>query len=288
MTLTHPAASVARPDRFFIGGEWVAPATDDKFTVVDPSSEEPFYRVAEASSSDMERAIAAARRAFDEGPWPHLDPAERAKSLRAFAEAIRARSDDLGVLWTGQMGVVAAMSTSAMKGQGLLVDFYADMAATFPFVERHQPSGGSGSSFLVHEPVGVVGAIIPWNHPMSLIGKKLAPALLAGCTVILKASPQAPGEILVMGEIAEEIGLPPGVLNCLTADREVSEQLVRDSRIDKISFTGSTAAGRRSPPSAGSGSRATPSSLGGSRPQSYSATSTSLLLPNSSPRTRRS
>jgi aldehyde dehydrogenase (NAD+) len=97
----------------------------------------------------------------------------------------------------------------------------------------------------VREPVGVVGAIIPWNAPLSLITYKIAPALIAGCTVILKASPEAPGEAYVMAEIAEAVGLPPGVLNVVTADREVSELLVRDPRVDKITFTGSTAAGRR-------------------------------------------
>ena len=97
----------------------------------------------------------------------------------------------------------------------------------------------------MREPVGVVGAIIPWNAPLSLIAHKVAPALIAGCTVVLKASPEAPGEAYVVAEVAESIGLPPGVLNVLTADREVSELLVRDPRVDKITFTGSTAAGRR-------------------------------------------
>ena len=104
---------------------------------------------------------------------------------------------------------------------------------------------GGKFGLLVREPVGVVGAIIPWNAPLGLITYKIAPALLAGCTVILKASPEAPGEAYVMAEIAEAVGLPPGVLNVVTADREVSELLVRDPRVDKITFTGSTAAGRK-------------------------------------------
>jgi aldehyde dehydrogenase (NAD+) len=236
---------IRHPDRFFVDGQWIAPSTDATFAIIQPGNEEPFYVAAAAQAADMEHAITAARAAFDEGPWPRLEHAERAEYLRAFAAGIRARSDDLGFLWTGQMGVIAAMAPLAMKGQGFLYDYYADMASRYPFVERHQPAGGEAVGLLVHEPVGVVGAIIPWNHPMSLIGKKLAPALLAGCTVILKASPEAPGETLVMAEIAEDIGLPPGVVNCLTADRAVSEQMVRDERVDKISFTGSTAAGRR-------------------------------------------
>jgi acyl-CoA reductase-like NAD-dependent aldehyde dehydrogenase len=121
---------------------------------------------------------------------------------------------------------------------------FADMASTFPFEEPAKPEAGE-FGLLVREPVGVVGAIIPWNAPMALISYKVAAALLAGCTVILKSSPEAPGEGYLIAEAAEAVGLPPGVLNVVTADREVSELLVRDPRVDKITFTGSTAAGRR-------------------------------------------
>ena len=123
-------------------------------------------------------------------------------------------------------------------------EFYAGLADTFPFEERATPTIGN-FGLLVREPVGVVGAIIPWNGPLQLISYKIAPALLAGCTVVLKSSPEAPAEGLIISEIAESIGLPPGVLNVVTADREVSELLVRDPRVDKITFTGSTAAGRK-------------------------------------------
>ena len=123
-------------------------------------------------------------------------------------------------------------------------EFYAGLADTFPFEERRHPTIGN-FGLLVREPVGVVGAIIPWNGPLQLISYKIAPALLAGCTVVLKSSPEAPAEGLIISEIAESIGLPPGVLNVVTADREVSELLVRDPRVDKITFTGSTAAGRQ-------------------------------------------
>ena len=132
-----------------------------------------------------------------------------------------------------------------MAGASATFNYYAGLAETFPFEEEAQPSMGGKFGLLVREPVGVVGAIIPWNAPLGLITYKIAPALLAGCTVILKASPEAPGEAYVMAEIAEAVGLPPGVLNVVTADREVSELLVRDPRVDKITFTGSTAAGRQ-------------------------------------------
>ena len=118
------------------------------------------------------------------------------------------------------------------------------MAETFPFEERHTPSSGAKFGLLVREPVGVVGAIIPWNGPISLIAVKLAPAPLAGCTVVIKASPEAPSHALIIAEIAEAVGLPPGVVNVVTADREASETLVRHPGVDKIAFTGSTATGK--------------------------------------------
>jgi betaine-aldehyde dehydrogenase len=128
---------------------------------------------------------------------------------------------------------------------GDVFDFYADLAETFPFEERHQPTAGGEVGLLVREPVGVVAAIIPWNGPIFTITYKLAPALLAGCTVIIKAAPEAPSAAYIFAEIVESAGLPPGVVSVVTADRSVSELLVRDCRVDKVSFTGSVAAGRR-------------------------------------------
>jgi aldehyde dehydrogenase (NAD+) len=138
-----------------------------------------------------------------------------------------------------------AISSASAPGNGRPWRYYAGLAEDFAFEERHPPTSGGKVGLLVREPVGVVGAIIPWNGPIGLIGHKVAPALLAGCTVILKASPEAPGEAYLVAEIAEQIGLPRGVLNVVTADRPVSELLVRDPRVDKITFTDSTAAGRR-------------------------------------------
>ena len=122
---------------------------------------------------------------------------------------------------------------------------YARLAGEFAFVERHAPTAGGKVGLLVHEPVGVVGAIIPWNAPILMLASKLAPALLAGCTAVVKMSPEAPLEGVLLGEILQELGLPPGVVNILMADREESELLVRHEDVDKISFTGSSATGRR-------------------------------------------
>jgi acyl-CoA reductase-like NAD-dependent aldehyde dehydrogenase len=246
MTVTNEArAALAKPDHFFIGGEWVAPSSDTVFEVIDSNNEQVFLRVAEAQAPDIDRAIAAARTAFDEGPWPRMTHAERATYMQALGAGIAARNDDLGDIWPRQSGALHKMAKFVGLGAQGTFNYYAGLADTYPWEERATPSGGGAFGLLVREPVGVVGAIIPWNAPLGLIANKVAPALIAGCTVVLKASPEAPGEAYVVAEVAKEIGLPPGVLNVVTADREVSELLVRDPRIDKITFTGSTAAGRR-------------------------------------------
>jgi acyl-CoA reductase-like NAD-dependent aldehyde dehydrogenase len=239
------AVPLTHNDSFFIGGTWATPATTDRIDVIDPATEELFFQVPAASAADMAGAVAAARAAFDDGPWPRLTHAERADYLRALGKALAARADDVGQIWPRESGVLYRMAVGTGKGAAATYEAYAALADTFPFEERAQPSLGGKFGLLVREPVGVVGAIIPWNAPLSLIAHKIGPALLAGCTIVLKLSPEAPGEGYLVAEAAEAIGLPAGVLNVLTADRDVSELLVRDPRIDKITFTGSTAAGRR-------------------------------------------
>ncbi len=238
-------APLRHADRFFIGGEWVQPASDEKIDVIDSGTEEVYFRIAEATAEDIQRAVSAAREAFDDGPWPRMSHAERAGYLRALGAGLQERNEDLGQLWPRESGVVFSIAQYAGTGAAGAFESYAALADTFPFEEPAQPTMGGKFGLLVREPVGVVGAIIPWNAPMGLISHKVGPALLAGCTVILKSSPEAPGESYVVAEVAESIGLPSGVLNVVTADREVSELLVRDPRVDKITFTGSTAAGRR-------------------------------------------
>jgi acyl-CoA reductase-like NAD-dependent aldehyde dehydrogenase len=245
VTLTsETVAPLRHTDRFFIGGEWVTPSSDATFDVIDSSTEQVYFQVPEAQPADIDRAVSAARRAFDDGPWPTMSHAERAEFLTAMGAGLRDRSEDIGQIWPRESGVLYVMAQMGAVGIAASFDYYAGLAHTFPFEERAQPQMGA-FGLLVREPVGVVGAIIPWNAPIGLITYKLAPALLAGCTVVLKCSPEAPGDAYVVAEIAEAIGLPPGVLNVVTADREVSELLVRDERVDKITFTGSTAAGQR-------------------------------------------
>jgi len=243
--MSAPTAPLARPDQFFIGGQWVKPSSDSMIDVIDSVTELSYFKVAEAQKDDMAAAVGAAREAFDNGPWPKMTHAERAGYLTAFADELRKRTDDIAQMWPRESGVLHAVATPFTTGAITAFEFYAGLAGEFPFEEQKQPTAGGKWGMLIREPVGVVGAIIPWNGPIGLIANKVAPALLAGCTIILKSSPEAPGEGLIAAEIAEKIGLPPGVLNCVTADREVSELLVTDPRVDKISFTGSTLAGRR-------------------------------------------
>jgi acyl-CoA reductase-like NAD-dependent aldehyde dehydrogenase len=246
MTLANETRSpLQSPDRFFIGGDWVQPSSDAMIDVIDSASEELYFRISEAQAADMDRAVGAAKRAFDEGPWPRMSHGERAGYIRKLADELRKKVDVLGDLWPRESGVLAKIAGPASAGAAMAFDYYAGLADTYPWEERAEPTTGPGYGLLVREPVGVVGAIIPWNAPLSLAIYKIAPAFLAGCTVILKASPEAPGSAYVLAEAAEAAGLPPGVLNVVTADREVSELLVRDPRVDKIAFTGSTAAGRR-------------------------------------------
>lgn len=234
---------IRNPDKFFIGGQWTRPSSDAMIDVIAPAMETVFLSVAEAMESDVNCAVAAARVAFDDGPWPRLTHAERAGYIRALSAKLSERAEDIAQAWPNEMGVTLAVARATAGFLPSIYEYYADLAEKFPFVERHAANDG-GIGLLVREPVGVVGMIIPWNAAPFLLSYKLAPALLAGCTVVIKPSPEAPVAAYILAEIAEAIGLPPGVINVVTADRQAAEALVRNPGIDKISFTGSSAVGR--------------------------------------------
>jgi aldehyde dehydrogenase (NAD+) len=248
-TTAHPQLPLNNADRFYIDGQWVRPSSDATIDVIDSGSEELYFQVPEAQPADMDLAIGAARHAFDRGPWPRMTHAERAGYLHALADALEARASDYSQMWPRESGVLYSIAQSSEPGAPATLRFYAGLASDYPFEEPFTPSPsrvpGGTYGLLVREPVGVVGAIIPWNAPLSLIVIKLGPALLAGCTVIVKVSPEAPGAGYLIAEVAQEVGLPAGVVNVVTADRGVSELLVRDHRVDKIAFTGSSATGRK-------------------------------------------
>ncbi|MBX4171546.1 MULTISPECIES: aldehyde dehydrogenase [Rhodococcus] len=240
-----PSVPLANTDCLYIDGKWVPPHSSALIDVVDSTNELVYYSVPDADVDDIDRAITAARQAFDEGPWPRLSHAERAQVLLDIADAVEARIDDIVEIWPRETGILASSVPGVMREVIDAYRYYAGLAKSFPFQEEVTPTNGARFGMIVKEPVGVVGAIIPWNAPMGLIAFKVAPALLAGCTVVIKSSPEAPGAGYIMAEIADQLGIPAGVLNVVTADRAASERLVSDPRVDKISFTGSTEVGKR-------------------------------------------
>jgi len=232
-------------DKLFIGGEWVQPATDEVIEVIAPHTEEPIARVAAAGAEDLDRAVAAARAAFDDGPWPRLDPAERIEMVRQLAKIYGERRDEMADVITAELGAPTSFTHRAqvalpLNNMGVL----AGIAEAYPWQESR--AGAFGADVIVRkEPVGVVAAIVPWNMPQFLIVAKLIPALLAGCTVVVKPAPEAPLDALLLAEMLEEVGLPPGVVSIVPGGRDAGAHLVSNPALDKVSFTGSTAAGRQ-------------------------------------------
>jgi aldehyde dehydrogenase (NAD+) len=232
-------------DKLFIGGEWVPPATSATIEVVSPHTEEVIARVPEGSAADIDNAVAAARRAFDEGPWPRMEPAERADVMAKVSQIIQARSADYAETITREMGSPISWSIMGQVfASTMVLDYYTGLARTFPFEELRD--GVLGNKALVRrEAVGVAGAIVPWNVPLFVTMLKLGPAMAAGATVVLKPAPETPLDAFLLAEALLEAGLPPGVINIVPAGREVGEHLVTHPGVDKIGFTGSTAAGKR-------------------------------------------
>ena len=232
-------------DRLYIGGDWVAPEGSDTIGVISPVSEEVIARVPDGTEADIDKAVAAARIAFDRGPWPRMAPAERGEILRKAAAQIMAETADLAEIITREMGAPITFSNlGQVMAPMMIFNYYADLAGTFAFDEVRD--GVLNPKVLVtKEPVGVVGAIAPWNVPLFIAAAKLAPSLAAGCTVVYKPAPETPLDAFRMAEILEECGLPKGVLSVIPAGREVSEHLVTHPGVDKISFTGSGVGGKR-------------------------------------------
>ncbi|MEG3126164.1 aldehyde dehydrogenase [Sphingomonas sp. GB1N7] len=234
----------ARGDEgLFIGGGWRATRGHKMLEVVAPHTEQILLRYHEATIDDVDAAVEAARTAFDHGPWPRLSPAERGGYLTEVAALLRDRLPELAEAWTGQVGATIGFTSKASGQCPGLFDFYGDLAATYPFVEERTRSGG-GNARIVKAPVGVVAAITPWNAPLVLLCYKVAAGLAAGCTIVAKPSPETPIDAHILAECIAAAGLPPGVFNMLPAGRDVGDHLVRHPGIDKVSFTGSTVAGK--------------------------------------------
>ena len=214
------------------------------FDVISPHTEQPIAEVAAAGRSDVDHAVNAARSAFDSGPWGSCEPSERNAAIRRLADVYDQRRTEMAETITAEIG---APITFAQRAQVALPAMM--MCAFCDLAERHNwqetRAGFFGTDVLVQkQPVGVVAAIVPWNMPQFLIVTKLVPALLAGCTVVLKPAPESPLDALLLAEMIDEIDLPAGVVNVLPGDAAVGGLLVAHPGVDKVSFTGSTAAGR--------------------------------------------
>ena len=239
--MTDTLLNLSNPEKLFIGGDWAASSDGGGIEIISPSTEEIVGRVGKATRADMDRAVAAARHAFDHGPWPRTSGAERAAVLRRIGAGIIERADDFARAWSLQVGMPYAQSSQTAPYMAGYFTYYADLAEK-GFEEVRQPMMG-GHCIVVREPAGVVAAVVPWNAPLATLLLKVAPALAAGCTVIAKPSPETPLEALILAECIAAAGVPEGVFSVVTADREVSDYLIRKPEVDKVSFTGSTAAG---------------------------------------------
>lgn len=230
--------------KLFIGGELVDPLGAGTIEVVSPHTEEVIGRVPHASEADVDRAVAAARAAFDHGPWPRTTLGERIEVVGRIKDAIAVRHEEIARSISAQNGSPYSWSILAQALGAMMVwDAAIGIARDFTYEERR--AGALGPILVRREPVGVVAAVVPWNVPQFVAAAKLAPALLAGCSAVLKPSPESPLDAYILADIAREAGLPEGVLSILPADREVSEYLVGHPGVDRVAFTGSVAAGKR-------------------------------------------
>lgn len=247
-------------DSFYIDGAWRAAKSDKTFDVISPRSEQVVGRVPAASRDDIDDAVAAARRAFDEGPWPRLSPVERAEYLRRIATGIEKRRPELVPLITEELGCSVLLSEFYMTAMPVMsFNYFAELGQTLELEEVRVsdltpftatgPDGGKtpmgGNSLVIREPIGVVASFPAYNFAFAAVGQKLGPALLAGCTVVLKVTEPNPLATFVYADIFEEAGLPPGVVNIVAAGPEESAYLVEHPGVDMVSFTGSDQVGAK-------------------------------------------
>ena len=247
-------------DKLYIGGEWVEPSGDGSIEVVNPTTEEVVGRVPEGTPEDADRAVRAARTAFDS--WSQTPAEERARYCAAIGEKLGERTDELAALITTEQGMPIGLSRMIQAGLPQLTFLsMVDLVNEVTWQEE------VGNSLVVREPVGVVAAITPWNYPLHQIANKVAPALAAGCTVVLKPSEVAPLNAFLLAEVVEEVGLPAGVFNLVSGTGPVvGEAIVSHPDTDMVSFTGSTRAGRRVSELAAQGPKPVALELGGKSP----------------------
>ena len=229
----------------FIGGTWVKPSSNAILKITSASTEEVIGTVPEAQNADVDAAVAAARRAFDEpGGWASWEPARRAAAMERLAVELDKRSEEMAQRVSAQNGMPISIARQLEGGFPMVVIRYiAKLASTLTF-EESRPHLLGGTTIVRREPIGVVGAVAPWNYPQTLAAFKYAPAMAAGCTMVLKPSPETLLDAFLLAEAIAAADLPPGVINIVPGGRELGAYLVQHPDIDKVAFTGSTAAGR--------------------------------------------
>ncbi|MEU4094270.1 aldehyde dehydrogenase [Streptomyces sp. NPDC026673] len=227
---------------FYIGGRWESPSGTRRAPIISPSTEEVLMHVPLADVRDVDHAVTAARTAFDQGPWPRMVPAERAVHLRRLADEVARRLPLLARLWTAQVGAPVTFAENLIHAGESRFDYFAELAGSYAFDDRRPTARGHAR--VTREPVGVAALFAPWNATFNILAHKIPAALAAGCTVVVKSPAESPLDALVVAECAEAAGLPPGVVNVITADREESAALVASRDVDAISFTGSVPTGR--------------------------------------------
>ena len=247
------ALSAARPvvpwthvDDHYIDGEWRRSTADVRMDVVDPATEEVWGSVPDASAADLDAAIGAADRAFRDGQWPKLRPSERAAAMLRMADEIESRATELAWTNSRENGSPLAETRGAAANAASILRYFAGLA---PYLEaedvRPFPFAAGQESVVRRDPIGVCALIAPWNFPINLVVIKLAPALLAGCTVVIKPAPSTPLSIRFVVDAAAAAGIPPGVVNLITGGGAVGDALVRHPITAKVAFTGSTPVGRK-------------------------------------------
>lgn len=241
LTPTYPA--LRSFDQLFVAGRWAEPAGTGRISSIAAGTGEVLGTVPEATTADVDAAVAAARHAFDEGPWARMAPRERADAFRRIRAAFADRIDDMAQAFSAEIGAPLAVSRAFHENALLIWDSNIEILEELALEE--QRTDKQGQVTVVREPVGVVGTILPWNAPATTASLKIAPALAAGCSVVVKPAPEGPISIMIFAEVLEAAELPAGVVSVLPGDREVGEHLVRHPDVDKVSFTGSTVAGRR-------------------------------------------
>ena len=235
---TSTELSIKSPHSLFIGGRWQKPAEAGELKVISPVTEQVVMTFAEATPKDIDRAVAAAREAFDKGPWPRMSPQERGAALIKVAELLTARLPELSQAWTTQVGAPISLTRYLAHQAPELFEYYGKLIQSYPFVDERRRDDG-GLVRVVKEPVGVVAAITPWNAPLVLLCYKVAAGLAAGCTIVAKPSPETPMDAYILAECIEAAGLPPGVINFVPGQgSKIAPQLVDDPEFS-ISSTSS-------------------------------------------------